>query len=196
MYHPRTRRREREFPCHLHLLRGRFKTEAIVKRQTALLAVCMMFLVISIQAQAPQSPQVLARPMLETAEDDSRAMKRAEREYGKLNPKAPPELSRFAFLIGEWSCDAELKRGDGIWESLKATWEGRLRLVSPPHQLSMRGTSKLFPPTQQPPCEPPASKKRGEVSQKWAAKWRNFGCAGADRIPIRSTSDENPSPLS
>ncbi len=55
MYHPRTRRREREFPCHLHLLRGRFKTEAIVKRQTALLAVCMMFLVISIQAQAPQS---------------------------------------------------------------------------------------------------------------------------------------------
>src|SRR5437667_5416575 len=70
------------------------------------------------------------------------------------------------------------------------------RLVSPPHQLSMRGASKLFPPTQQPPCEPPASKKRGEVSQKWAAKWRNFGCAGADRIPIRSTSDENPSPLS
>ena len=128
MYHPRTRRREREFPCHLHLLRGRFKTEAIVKRQTALLAVCMMFLVISIQAQAPQSPQVLARPMLETAEEDSRAMKRAEREYGKLNPKAPPELSRFAFLIGEWSCDAELKRGDGIWESLKATWEGRLIL--------------------------------------------------------------------
>jgi hypothetical protein len=95
MYHPRTRRREREFPCHLHLLRGRFKTEAIVKRQTALLAVCVMFLVISIQTQAPQSPQVLARPMLETAEEDSRAMKRAEREYGKLNPKAPPELSRF-----------------------------------------------------------------------------------------------------
>jgi hypothetical protein len=25
-------------------------------------------------------------------------------------------------------CDAELKRGDGIWESLKATWEGRLIL--------------------------------------------------------------------
>src|SRR6266849_2322418 len=26
-------------------------------------------------------------------------MKRDEQEYGKLNPKAPPELSRFAFLI-------------------------------------------------------------------------------------------------
>jgi hypothetical protein len=52
-------------------------------------------------------------------------MKRDEREYGKLNPNAPPELSRFAFLIGEWRCDAELKRGDGTWESLKATWEGR-----------------------------------------------------------------------
>jgi hypothetical protein len=55
-------------------------------------------------------------------------MKRDEQEYGKLNPNAPPELSRFAFLIGEWRCDAELKRGGGIWESLKAKWEGRLIL--------------------------------------------------------------------
>jgi hypothetical protein len=59
------------------------------------------------------------------SEEDSQTMKRAEQDYGKLNPNAPPELSRFAFLIGEWRCDAELKRGDGTWESLKATWEGR-----------------------------------------------------------------------
>jgi hypothetical protein len=35
-------------------------------------------------------------------------MKRDEREYGKLNPNAPPELSRFAFLIGEWRCEVLL----------------------------------------------------------------------------------------
>ena len=53
-------------------------------------------------------------------------MNRAEQEHGKLNPKAPPELYRFAFLISEWSCNAELKQADGIWErGLKATWEGR-----------------------------------------------------------------------
>lgn len=38
---------------------------------------------------------------------------------------APPELSRFAFLIGQWRCEAKLKREDGTWESLSAIWEGR-----------------------------------------------------------------------
>ena len=55
-------------------------------------------------------------------------MKKDEQEHGKLNPKAPPELSRFAFLIGKWSCNAELKQSDGTWENLKATWEGRFIL--------------------------------------------------------------------
>ncbi len=59
------------------------------------------------------------------AEEDSQPMKRSEQKYGKLNPSAPPELSRFAFLIGKWRCDAKLRREDGTWESLKATWEGR-----------------------------------------------------------------------
>jgi hypothetical protein len=52
-------------------------------------------------------------------------MNRDEQEYGKANPSAPPELSRFAFLIGKWQCDVKLKREDGTWEGLKATWEGR-----------------------------------------------------------------------
>lgn len=52
-------------------------------------------------------------------------MKQSEHKYGKLNPNAPPELSRFAFLIGKWRCEARLKREDGTWESLKAIWEGR-----------------------------------------------------------------------
>ncbi len=42
-----------------------------------------------------------------------------------MNPKAPPELSQFAFLIGEWRCEAKLKREDGTWERFTATWEGR-----------------------------------------------------------------------
>jgi hypothetical protein len=41
------------------------------------------------------------------------------------NPGANPELARFAFLIGTWRCDARLKREDGSWETLPATWIGR-----------------------------------------------------------------------
>lgn len=37
----------------------------------------------------------------------------------------PPDLSQFAFLIGKYRCEARLKRGEGVWENLKATWEGR-----------------------------------------------------------------------
>ncbi len=55
-------------------------------------------------------------------------MKMDQQEYGKLNPHAPPELARFAFLIGHWRCEVKLKRGEGTWESLQATWEGRFIL--------------------------------------------------------------------
>lgn len=61
----------------------------------------------------------------QSAKEAHRAMKRMEQEYGTRNPSAPAELSRFAFLIGEWRCDAKLKRDDGTWQPLKATWEGR-----------------------------------------------------------------------
>ena len=50
---------------------------------------------------------------------------RRETQHTKSNPNAPSELSRFAFLIGKWRCEVSLKRDDGSWESLKATWEGR-----------------------------------------------------------------------
>jgi len=55
-------------------------------------------------------------------------MKKDEQEHGKLNPKAPPELSRFAFLVGNWSCKAKLRQADGTWENLKATWDGHFIL--------------------------------------------------------------------
>ena len=69
-----------------------------------------------------------ARPARPAAEEDFQSMKQNQQEYGKLNPGAPPELSRFAFLIGKWRCDAKLKQEDGAWGNLKATWEGRFIL--------------------------------------------------------------------
>ena len=56
---------------------------------------------------------------------DTSMQGRDEQEYGRPNPNAPQELSRFAFLIGKWRCEARLKREDGVWETLQATWVGR-----------------------------------------------------------------------
>lgn len=52
-------------------------------------------------------------------------MDRDQELYGRPNPDAHPELSRFAFLIGSWRCQARLRREDGSWESLDASWVGR-----------------------------------------------------------------------
>jgi len=46
-------------------------------------------------------------------------------EFGERNPKAPPELSRFAFLIGRWKCEARVKTANGAWQTFPATWVGR-----------------------------------------------------------------------
>jgi len=51
-----------------------------------------------------------------------------DKEYGTPNPKAAPELSQFAFIIGEWRCDARMKGEDGTWQSYRATWIGRYML--------------------------------------------------------------------
>lgn len=48
-----------------------------------------------------------------------------DKEYGAPNPKAAPELAHFAFIIGEWRCDARVKGEDGPWQSYQATWVGR-----------------------------------------------------------------------
>jgi len=88
-----------------------------MKKARALLSALLTVFVLS--SAAP------ARFTRAPAGKDSQPMKRSEQKYGKLNPGAPPELSRFAFLIGKWRCDAKLRREDGTWESLKATWEGR-----------------------------------------------------------------------
>lgn len=46
-------------------------------------------------------------------------------EFGKPNPKAPAALSRFAFLIGRWRCEAKVRMPDGAWQTFEAIWLGR-----------------------------------------------------------------------
>lgn len=55
---------------------------------------------------------------------DAQVMNR-DQEYVAPNPKAPPELAQFAFVIGEWRCDARVKEEGGTWQSYPATWVGR-----------------------------------------------------------------------
>ena len=55
-------------------------------------------------------------------------MGRVEREFGKPNPNAPEELSRFAFLIGNWRCEARVQLANGEWQTFQATWLGRFIL--------------------------------------------------------------------
>jgi hypothetical protein len=51
-----------------------------------------------------------------------------ELDFGKPNPNAPAELSRFAFLIGRWRCEARVRLANGEWQTLQATWLGRFIL--------------------------------------------------------------------
>jgi hypothetical protein len=54
-------------------------------------------------------------------------MEQVDAEFGKPNPKAPAALSRFAFLIGRWRCEARVL-ADGEWQTLQGTWLGRFIL--------------------------------------------------------------------
>jgi len=51
-----------------------------------------------------------------------------EENFGKADPRAPSELSRFAFLVGRWECEAKLRLPGGEWQTLRATWVGRFIL--------------------------------------------------------------------
>jgi hypothetical protein len=48
-----------------------------------------------------------------------------ETGYGSSNFNAPPELSQFAFIIGEWRCDVRAQGNGGNWQTYQATWVGR-----------------------------------------------------------------------
>jgi hypothetical protein len=62
-----------------------------------------------------------------SAAKDSSMTQIAE-EFGRLNPKAPAALSRFAFLIGKWRCEARIKSAEGSWQTFEAEWLGRFIL--------------------------------------------------------------------
>ena len=40
-------------------------------------------------------------------------MHQVKQEFGKLSPNAPTELTKFAFLIGNWNFEARVKIADG-----------------------------------------------------------------------------------
>jgi hypothetical protein len=63
--------------------------------------------------------------LAQRVKEDSRTMERNEHDYGKPNVNAPQELHQFAFLLGKWRGEAKLKREDGTWDLLNASWEGR-----------------------------------------------------------------------
>ena len=86
---------------------------------------------------AGAKPQILAaslraligptRPVAAAPEDDH-PMDQVKQEFGKPNPNAPAELSRFAFLIGNWRFEARVKVAGGEWQTLQGTWLGRFIL--------------------------------------------------------------------
>jgi hypothetical protein len=52
-------------------------------------------------------------------------MDHVDREFGEPNPNAPAALSRFAFLIGIWRCEAKVMLADRKWQNFNAVWIGR-----------------------------------------------------------------------
>jgi hypothetical protein len=65
-----------------------------------------------------------AQPVSRVGREDAHIMS-SDTAYSGPNPKAPPELSQFAFLIGSWRCDVRVKATDGPWQKYRATWVGR-----------------------------------------------------------------------
>ncbi len=51
-----------------------------------------------------------------------------DHDFGEPNPNAPAALSRFAFLIGRWRCEARVRPANGDWQTFRATWLGRFIL--------------------------------------------------------------------
>jgi hypothetical protein len=52
-------------------------------------------------------------------------MQQREIDLAQPNPRAGKSLSRFAFLIGNWRCEAKVKTGPHAWQAFPALWTGR-----------------------------------------------------------------------
>jgi hypothetical protein len=55
-------------------------------------------------------------------------MDQAGQNLRTLNPHAPAALSRFAFLVGNFRCEARLKAANGEWQTFQGMWLGRFIL--------------------------------------------------------------------
>jgi len=71
---------------------------------------------------------VLLGPMPRAALGEIANMDHNDEDFGKVSPHAPAELSRWAFLIGRWRCEARILLANGEWQKFDATWVGRFIL--------------------------------------------------------------------
>jgi hypothetical protein len=55
-------------------------------------------------------------------------MHQVDQEFDKPNPDASTALSRFAFLVGRWQCEAKVRLDNGEWQTFRAGWLGRFIL--------------------------------------------------------------------
>jgi hypothetical protein len=55
-------------------------------------------------------------------------MDQIDEKFGRSNSNAPADLSRFAFLVGDWRCEAKVRVDDGKWQAFEAAWVGRFIL--------------------------------------------------------------------
>jgi hypothetical protein len=78
----------------------------------------LLFAALSLLVAPLRPPPILASPPEE-------APMNSARDFGKLNPHAPPELAHFAFLIGNWKGEAKIKSPDTEGQTFHVTWQGR-----------------------------------------------------------------------
>jgi hypothetical protein len=66
---------------------------------------------------------LIAPKLPAAAATEDHPMKHQQR-LDQPNPNAPAELSRFAFLIGQWRFDARFKSANAEWQAFHGTWLG------------------------------------------------------------------------
>jgi hypothetical protein len=101
------------------------------------------------------------------------SMAQSNLDFGRLNPEAPAELSRFAFLIGKWRCEAKLMSGDGTWKTYKAAWLGRYILDG----YAIADEYRMLGPSGDPIVLGMNFRTYDAVKRTWNIRWLN-GLAG------------------
>ena len=96
-------------------------------------------------------------------------MNQVNHEFEKANPNAPAELSRFAFLIGRWRCDARVKSPNGEWQTFQATWLGRFILDG----YAIADEYKMFGPSGELIVLGMNLRTYDPAKQTWNIKWLN-----------------------